>query len=206
MRWAKYIAVEGPPAVGKTTLTCGLAQVMDVPAVLEPEARTLHGGNSVLLLEPRERERCFALLHQRWLRQALETHPDGFVADFSPFKAYVHALAWLQKDAQETRPRRVVAMASPQAPLPSVVVYLHAPVEVLLRRWEDRGPQSQRHRVRRRLEALVRAYEVFFENFDDCFLLCVSATALETYAEQGGSGLAARVAEEMGWERGPAQK
>lgn len=173
-----FIAVEGPPAAGKTTLARALAQVLGVAAVLEAPARATPAGRALVALPHDLREMFFGLLHARLLRSALARYPKGFVADFSPVKSVVHELAGAQAHAAQ-RAEWLLSCVLAWAPRPTAIVYLAAEPALLTRRWRERGRLRLDEHVRDRLSRLARAYEEFFASFDAIPVLRADAADLD---------------------------
>jgi deoxyadenosine/deoxycytidine kinase len=71
------------------------------------------------------------------------------------------------------------------APQPDLVVYLQAPVDVLLERIARRGIEYERHIDRHYLERLNEAYARFFHEYDAAPLLIVNAAAIDPISNQG---------------------
>ena len=66
-----------------------------------------------------------------------------------------------------------------EAPQPDLVVYLQAPVEILMRRIVSRGLSFEQTISARYLEQLGEAYARFFHDFDDAPLLIVNAATID---------------------------
>ena len=71
-----------------------------------------------------------------------------------------------------------------QAPKPDLVIYLQAPVDVLLERIAKRGVEYEQHIDRVYLERLNEAYARFFHEFEAAALLIVNAASIDPIANQ----------------------
>jgi len=71
-----------------------------------------------------------------------------------------------------------------QAPKPDLVVYLQAPVDVLLERIARRGVDFEQYIERQYLERLNEAYARFFHEFQAAPLLIVNAASIDPIANQ----------------------
>jgi deoxyadenosine/deoxycytidine kinase len=65
------------------------------------------------------------------------------------------------------------------APKPDLVVYLQAPVDVLVDRIGKRGIRYEQHIERAYLEKLTQAYARFFHSYDASPLLIVNSAAID---------------------------
>jgi deoxyadenosine/deoxycytidine kinase len=74
---------------------------------------------------------------------------------------------------------QIYANLSVDAPRPDLVIYLQAPVEVLLDRVKKRGRNFERFIETNYLERLVEAYTRFFYYYSDSPLLIVNATEID---------------------------
>ena len=74
---------------------------------------------------------------------------------------------------------QVYAKLAIDAPKPDLVIYLQAPVDVLLARIGRRGIAHEQYIDRGYLERLNDAYARFFHEYDDAPLLIVNAAAID---------------------------
>lgn len=178
----RYIAVEGPIGVGKTSLARRLADSFDAEAVLE-EAE----ANPFLprfYREPREAAlpTQLSFLFQRARKLEALAQSDLFhparVADFILEKDLLFAELTLD-DAELALYHEVYRRVVPQAPRPDLVVYLQAPAEVLMKRIANRGRDFERPVTREYLVRVVDAYTRLFHHYKQSRLLIVNATAVD---------------------------
>jgi deoxyadenosine/deoxycytidine kinase len=183
----KLIVVEGPIGVGKTSLVRRLSTSLSAVAVLEQAAE------NPFLERFYRNPRAGALpaqlyfLFQRAQQLAALKQQDMFapvrVADYLLEKDRLFARVTLD-DAEYGLYEQVYAKLDVQAPKPDLVVYLQAPVDVLLERISKRGIDYEQHIERQYLERLNEAYARFFHEFEASPLLIVNAASIDPITNQ----------------------
>jgi deoxyguanosine kinase len=183
----KFVVVEGPIGVGKTSLTRRLCTSLSAEAVLEQAAQ------NPFLERFYRNPRAGALptqlyfLFQRAQQLASLQQQDMFapvrVADYLLEKDRLFARVTLD-DAEYGLYEQVYAKLDIQPPKPDLVVYLQAPVDVLLERIGKRGIDYEQHIERQYLERLNEAYARFFHEFETAPLLIVNAAAIDPINNQ----------------------
>lgn len=178
----RYIAVEGPIGVGKTTLTKYLAQTFNYDTLLEkaednPFLERFYSEESNAAL-PTQLFFLFQRVQQvNALRQADLFQPVR-VADFLIEKDQLFAQATL--DDEELRLyQQVYDHVTIDAPIPDLVIYLQAPEEVLLERIQKRGIDAERSIDSEYLNKLNEAYTRFFHYYDNSPLLIVNTADID---------------------------
>lgn len=176
-----YIVVEGPIGVGKTSLARRLAESFGTELLLE-EA----DANPFLerfYRDPKQAAlatQMFFLLQRAQqisdLRQADLFRPVR-VADFLIEKDRLFAELTLSADELELY-NQMFTHLTLDAPKPDLVVYLQAPVEVLLTRIGKRGRRYEQRIEAAYLQRLSEAYTRFFYDYDDAPLLIVNAAEI----------------------------
>lgn len=183
----KFVVVEGPIGVGKTSLARRLCTSLSADAVLEQAAQ------NPFLERFYRNPRAGALptqlyfLFQRAQQLAALKQQDLFapvrVADYLLEKDRLFARVTLD-DAEYGLYEQVYAKLDIQPPKPDLVVYLQAPVDVLLERIGKRGIDYEQHIERQYLERLNEAYARFFHEFETAPLLIVNAAAIDPINNQ----------------------
>ena len=178
----KYIVVEGPIGVGKTSLAQRLADEFGSTLLLE------HVDDNPFLerfyQNPREAALSTQLhfLLQRTKQLQEFKQADIFspvrVADFLIEKDRLFAQVTLNVSEYELY-EQVYSHLTIDAPKPDLVVYLQAPVEVLIQRIRKRGRGYERLIETSYLEQLNEAYAKFFYDYEDAPCLIVNASDID---------------------------
>jgi deoxyguanosine kinase len=178
----RYIVVEGAIGVGKTSLARKLAETLGAQLVLE------QAGENPFLERFYRNPRVGALpaqlyfLFQRAQQQASLSQADLFgtvrVADYLLAKDDLFARMTLD-DEEYGLYRQVHDRLAIDAPKPDLVVYLQAPVDVLLDRIARRGIAYESLIDRNYLTRLNEAYARFFHSYDASALLIVNAASID---------------------------
>lgn len=178
----RYIVVEGPIGVGKTSLARRLAKSVDGELMLEAVdenpflERFYQSGRSAAL--PAQLFFLFQRSRQiEKLRQS-DMFSSAWVADFHLDRDRM--FAELNLDEEELRLYdQIYEKLDIEAPVPDLVIYLQAPVDALLQRISRRGIPYERNIDRHYLERLTEAYARYFHNYDDGPLLIVNASSID---------------------------
>ena len=178
----RYIAVEGPIGVGKTSLAKRLATSLSAELVLEEVAenpfleRFYRDGQSAAL--PAQMFFLFARARQiEGLRQS-DMFSTVKVSDYLFAKDNLFAELNLTADELSLY-HQVVDSLNIDAPIPDLVIYLQASVDSLLSRIARRGIGFERAINRRYLERLTDSYARFFHAYDEGPLLIVNASQID---------------------------
>jgi deoxyadenosine/deoxycytidine kinase len=182
MSASRYIVIEGPIGVGKTSLARRLSHSLDSELLLEEP------GENPFLERFYQNPRSAALpaqlffLFQRVrqiedLRQA-DIFSDTRISDFLIEKDRLFAEINLDRHELDLYDR-VFESLSVEPPVPDLVVYLQAPVDTLLFRIASRGVDYEQRIARHYLERLNEAYAKFFHAYDRAPLLIVNASTID---------------------------
>jgi deoxyguanosine kinase len=193
----RYVVVEGPIGVGKTSLARRLARSFGSELVLE------QGDENPFLERFYRNPRAAAFQTQLYflfqrarqiqdLRQA-DLFERVRVADYLLDKDRLFARLTLD-DEEYALYEQVYSRLAIDAPVPDLVVYLQAPVDVLLERVARRGIAYEQAIERRYLERLVESYSRFFLEYDAAPVLMVNATEIDLVGSEADyAGLLAEV-------------
>jgi len=178
----KYIVVEGPIGVGKTSLAQRLSDEFGSTLLLE------HVDNNPFLerfyQNPREAALSTQLYFLLQRTKQLQEFKQGDiftpvrVADFLIEKDRLFAQVTLNASEYELY-EQIYSHLTIDAPKPDLVVYLQAPVEVLLQRIRKRGRGYERLVETAYLEQLNEAYAKFFYDYNDAPCLIVNASDID---------------------------
>ena len=176
-----YIVVEGPIGVGKTSLVTRLAARLGCDSLLEraeenPFLERFYEDAAAAAFPAQlhflfQRSRQLQQLRQR------DLFAHRLVADFMFAKDRLFAELNLDPDELALYDE-VYGRLAMDAPTPDLVVFLQAPVEVLLERVRRRGRTMERTLSGAYLERLSTAYNRFFYQFDSAPLLIVDASQI----------------------------
>jgi len=177
-----YIVVEGPIGVGKTTLANKLARSFGSDLLLEgatenPFLEKFYENPKVAALPTQ-----LFFLFQRAQQLKEMKQEDMFspvrVADFLVEKDRLFAELTLDADELNLY-EQVYSNLTIDTPQPDLVVYLQAPVEVLLDRIQKRGLKHERFIESAYLQRLCDSYVRFFYQYNDAPLLIVNAADID---------------------------
>lgn len=178
----RYIVIEGPIGVGKTTLAKRLADSFNYNTLLEaaeenPFLGRFYENQQGLALQTQ----LFFLFQRTRQLEALKQN-DLFepvrVADFLIEKDRLFAEINLDDDEFRLYDQ-VFSHLDIEAPQPDLVIYLQAPVDVLLERIQRRGIPEERHITSAYLRDINECYANFFHYYDDAPLLIVNAAGID---------------------------
>ncbi|MGB1666244.1 MAG: deoxynucleoside kinase [Pseudohongiellaceae bacterium] len=181
----RFIAVEGPIGVGKTSLTKRLAETFNYELLLENAEENPFLDR--FYQNPRQHALATQLffLFQRAQQIAESRQSDLFepvrVSDFLIDKDRLFAELNLEKDEYDLY-HKVYQHLVIDAPKPDLVIYLQAPTEVLLQRIQKRGIPSEQMIESEYLNQLNRAYTEFFHYYSDSKLLIVNSAEIDLVA------------------------
>jgi deoxyguanosine kinase len=177
----RYIAIEGPIRVGKSTLAGIIAERLHAQRVAEPEDNPFLAG--FYEGEPGAAYQAqFAFLIQRFEQlKALEVGPNTrktVVADYIFEKDKLFACINLN-DTELTIYNRYYEHFRAQLPTPDLVIYLQATPEVLKKRPKKKNAPDERAISDDYIEEVAKAYDHFFFHYSASDLLVVNTSDID---------------------------
>jgi deoxyguanosine kinase len=177
----RYIAVEGPIRVGKSTLAGVLAERLNAQRVMEPADNAFlpafYKGERGAAFQAQ-----FAFLVQRYEQlRALDVGPrsqKAIVTDFIFEKDKLFACLNLNDVELETY-NRYYSLFREQVPSPDLVIYLQATPEVLKKRLKKKNAPGEKTINEEYLEEVIKAYEHFFFHYTSSDLLIVNTSEID---------------------------
>jgi deoxyguanosine kinase len=174
----RFIAVEGPIRVGKSSLARMLAETLHARRIVEPE-------NNPFLDRFYGAEPGMAFAAQMWfltgrfeqfrqIKKAEELVVADYIFEKDKLFAYVNL-----SDAELALYNRYYQMFREQLPAPDLVIYLQATPEVLKQRLKRKGVAGERAISDAYIEQVAAAYEHFFFHYSASDLLIVNTSDID---------------------------
>jgi deoxyguanosine kinase len=179
----RFIAIEGPIRVGKSTLAQILAETLDARRIVEPE-------NNPFLDRFYQATTGMAFPTQMWflaerfdqMRQAARdlaaSEPWTIVSDYLFEKDKLFAYINLT-DAELELYNRFYQLFRSEVPNPDLVIYLQASPEVLKQRLKRKGLSQEQAISDEYIEQVAKAYEHFFFHYTASDLLVVDTSEID---------------------------
>jgi deoxyguanosine kinase len=177
----RYIAVEGPIRVGKSTLARILAERLNAQRVTEPDdnpfLRAFYDGEKGAGFQAQ-----FAFLIRRFeLLRGLDLGPRSqktVITDFIFEKDKLFACLNLNDQELDTY-NRFYNHFREQLPTPDLVIYLQATPEVLKKRLKKKDASAEKAINEEYLGEVIKAYEHFFFHYTSSDLLIVNTSEID---------------------------
>ena len=176
----RFIVIEGPLRVGKTTLAKILAERLHARRIYDCE------DNPFLADFYREKpgsalraQMYFLMERQKRVREALAVEAPGPVlSDFLMEKDRIFANLNLDDEELKLYERYYEAMTA-DVPPPDLVIYLQAKPEVLRARLEKKASRDETQISLEYIEEVARAYEHFFFRYAASDLLVINTSEID---------------------------
>ena len=179
---ARYIVVEGPIGVGKTSLTSLLAEKLGARLILEQAED--NPFLSDFYRDPvryRFQIQVFFLLNRFGQQQEL-AQPDLFtsvtLSDYLFDKDRIFASLNLS-DHELALYDQIYRLLEPKITKPDLVIFLQADADQLIRRIKQRGRTYEKDVDRDYIAAVNEAYNRFFFNYSDTPLLVINTSDID---------------------------
>jgi deoxyadenosine/deoxycytidine kinase len=182
MARAKYIVVEGPMGVGKTSLAKILANEFHARTVFErvednPFLPKFYKSRETYAFQ----NQTFFLLNRYQQQMELaqqDLFDQGTVADYLFAKDQIFATLTLSAEELNLY-QQIYALLNARIPKPDLVVYLQARPEVLYKRLKKRDKKYERSVTFEYLTEVSQAYNQFFFHYDETPLLVVNTSEID---------------------------
>ncbi len=182
MERARYIAIEGPLGVGKTSLAERLAEVIGASVVREGTEENPFLSN---FYSDRKRyafqTQLFFLLsryHQQLDLAQINLFQRSVVSDYVFAKDRIFAYANLSED-ELVLYEEIYSLLRTRIPLPDLVVFLQAGTDVLVDRIRGRQRDFERNIPPEYVEHINEAYNHYFIRYTETPLLVVNTNSID---------------------------
>ena len=176
----RYIAVEGPIRVGKSTLARILSEQLNARRIFDANDNPFLGDFYEEKPGSAFRAQMYFLLerHKRLAELQLDEIPGTVVSDFLLEKDKIFAYINLDNEELKLYERYFDMLAAP-IPAPDLVIYLQAKPEVLRKRVAKKADPTETQLSLEYLEEVTKAYEHFFFRYTASNLLVVDTSEID---------------------------
>jgi deoxyguanosine kinase len=176
----RYIVIEGPIRVGKSTLAKALGEQLHGRRILDAEDNPFLADFYEERPGAAFRAQMYFLFerHKRLLDAQPDENAAPIVSDFLFEKDKI--FAYMNLDNEELKLyERYFDLLAPSVPSPDLVIYLQAKPDVLRKRVSKKGEPAEKEISPEYLEAVANAYEHFFFRYSASNLLVVDTTDID---------------------------
>jgi deoxyadenosine/deoxycytidine kinase len=201
----RYVVVEGPIGVGKTTLARAISEASGSSLMLEePEANPFlprFYENAERYALPTQLFFLFQRIDQLAALNQSDLFRRGTISDFMLEKDALFARLNLKDDELKLY-EQIYEHLKPQAPVPDLVIYLQAAPDTLIERVQRRGAPYEKNIPDPYLIGLAETYTRFFYQYIAAPLLIVNSDRLNFLESQDDVAL---LMERIAGMRGPRE-
>ena len=173
----KFIVVEGPIGVGKTTLATKLSKTFNCKPMLE------NFSENPFLSQFYQNQEQYAFSTQLYFLlkrsqqyidyKLSEDSKAGIISDYFLGKDELFAEVTLNKKELELY-KTVYNILELKPPKPDLIIYLQAPVEKLIDRIKSRAVDYEQRISRDYLNSIINAYTNYFHTYNESPLLIIN--------------------------------
>ena len=183
----RYIAIDGPIGVGKTTLAKKLAEDFQGRAILEqPDKNPFLADFYTDRSRHAFKTQLYFLLN-RFQQQKEISQGDLFnqvtISDYHFAKDWIFATLNLSPD-EFTLYNNIYELLTGNIPKPDLMIYLQASSDVLLKHVKKRKISYEKNIEANYLEQLSEAYRKFFFSYNESPILVVNCTNIDFVENQ----------------------
>lgn len=178
----RYLVIEGPIGVGKTSLAQLLAQELQTRLILEKVEE--NPFLKEFYQDPKhygfQTQIFFLLSRYRQLQdlRQIDLFERSTLTDYFFPKDRIFASIVLE-GSELALYEQLYTLLNPQVPTPDLVIYLQASTEVLMERIRHRALEFERSLMWEYLEAVNQAYNDYFFKYSDSPLLVVQTSEID---------------------------
>lgn len=178
----RYLAVEGPIGVGKTSLVNLITERLGAMKVQEKVQE-----NPFLPLFYTDRKKyafqtqisfLLSRYNQLFQLRQMDLFHTWTVADYTLPKDRIFAYLNLSDQELELY-EQIYAILNERIPCPDLVIYLQAGTDVLMKRIKGRGRAYEKTITRDYVETVNQAYEYFFFHYSDTPMLVIKTSEID---------------------------
>jgi deoxyguanosine kinase len=178
----RYIAIEGPIGVGKTTFAQILAKELKGRAILEKANENPFLAKFYQEPEHYAFQTQLFFLFSRYRQQQelfqLDLFSKGTVLDYLFARDQIFAAINLN-DEEFALYQQIQQLLIGQIPKPDLVIYLQAETKTLFQRIKKRGREFEKEIEEDYLHLLIENYNQFFFNYNDSPLLIIQTNDID---------------------------
>jgi deoxyguanosine kinase len=176
----RWIVVEGPIRVGKSSLAKILADRLHARRIFDPDDNPFLSEFYAEKPGAAFRAQMYFLMerYKRLSEMRDDDDPGIVICDFLFEKDKIFAYINLNNEELKLY-ERYFDMLAPSLPVPDLVIYLQAKPEILRKRVSKRGDPSEKQISTEYVEAVSQAYEHFFFRYSGSNLLVVDTSEID---------------------------
>jgi deoxyguanosine kinase len=176
----KFIVIEGPLRVGKTTLARILAERLHARRIYDCEDNPFLADFYAEKAGSALRAQMYFLMErQKRIREALAAETPGpIISDFLMEKDRIFANLNLDDEELKLYERYYEALTG-DIPQPDLVIYLQAKPEVLRARIAKKKAQEEQRIATEYIEEVAKSYEHFFFRYEAADLLVIDTSEID---------------------------